>query len=419
MTPVPNLISAVGLAKGDAMWRPFAMALVALTLLLPSIWPTIAHAGNRVALVVSKGAYQHASPLDNPKNDAAIVKRSLEQVGFKVIAAADQGIDQFRRSLKSFREAAEKAEVALVYYAGHGIEAKGVNWLIPVDAKLVSEQDLPDEAVDLQRVLDSVQGAKLRVVILDACRNNPFGRQWKTGTRSVNRGLSGLDADDVLVIFAAAPGQLASDGTGGNSPFARALAERIPQADLPVQLLGGVVRDDVLRATNSQQRPYVSASITGTPYYLAGRAATAAATRPPTPPTASATSPAAIKPTAAVKFSIASIAAQDANFRQARNKLRDGIVSRGMAWAPLVRDADVLFTLIIGVARSEDIGSRKVEVTLDAICRPFAQGATCPTTQWRAAATATGPNFDSAEERAIDQAADQLALKLAPDFGPR
>ena len=414
MTRVPKLFSPVGLAKGDAQWRPFALALVALTLLVPSIWPTIAHAGTRVALVVSKGAYQHASPLDNPKNDAAIVKRSLEQVGFKVIAAGDQGIDQFRRSLKSFREAAEKAEVALVYYAGHGIEAKGVNWLIPVDAKLVSEQDLPDEAVDLQRVLDSVQGAKLRVVILDACRNNPFGRQWKTGTRSVNRGLSGLDADDVLVIFAAAPGQLASDGTGGNSRFARALAERIPQADLPVQLLGGVVRDDVLRATNSQQRPYVSASITGTPYYLAGRAATgAAATVPPTP------TPATIKPTAAVKFSIASIAAQDANFRQARNKLRDGIVNRGMAWAPLVRDADVLFTLVIGVARSEDIGSRKVEVTLDAICRPFAPGAVCPATQWRGSAIATGPNFDSAEERAIDQAADQLALKLAPDFGPR
>lgn len=388
---------------------------------LPTVASTV-FAADRVALVVSKGAYQHASPLSNPSNDARLVRRSLETVGFRVIPANDQGVDAFRRTLKEFRLAAEKAEVALIYYAGHGIEAKGENWLIPTDARLNSEQDLPDEAVNLQRVLDSVQGAKLRVVILDACRNNPFGRQWKSGTRSVNRGLSGLDADDVLVIYAAAPGQVASDGAGGNSPFAAALAERLPQPDLPVQLLGGAVRDDVLRATGGQQRPYVSASITGTPYYLAGRGAgTVAAT--PAAPAASGAKPAAIaaapKPAAKtpVKYIITSAGPQDANFRQAREKLRKLLPATDFTWTPNVGEAEIVLDLSIGIVRSEKIGQREALVQMRVACSMTASGlgrsrlggSPCPVLDLEQSETGTGPNFDKAEEAGIDAAVGKIA----------
>jgi len=156
----------------------------------------------------------------------------------------------------------------MVYYAGHGIEGQGKNWLIPVNAELNSSLDLPYEALNLDRVMESLSGAQMRMVVLDACRNNPFARSWKSGTRAVNRGLAGVEADDVLVIYAAAPGQTAMDGDGENSPFASSFANRLPQAGLPVQLLGGMVRDDVLTATGGAQRPFVSASITGTPVYL-------------------------------------------------------------------------------------------------------------------------------------------------------
>ena len=138
-----------------------------------------------------------------------------------------------------------------------------------------SELDLSDEAIDLDRVMADVSGAKRRVVILDACRNNPFGRSWsRTAHRNVTRGLGDVQVDDILVIFAAASGQLASDGPGQpNSPFAVALSKRLVQPELPLQLLGNVVRDDVLAATGREaQRPFISASMGGDLYYLMPRA---------------------------------------------------------------------------------------------------------------------------------------------------
>jgi hypothetical protein len=123
------------------------------------------------------------------------------------------------------------------------------------------------------------------MVILDACRNNPFGRSWRSGTRAVSRGLGDIEVDDVLVIYAAAPGQTANDGDGRNSPFATSFAQRLVQPDLPIQLLGGSVRDDVLASTGGSQRPFVSASITGTPVYLVPR--TGGASTPARAPAAS------------------------------------------------------------------------------------------------------------------------------------
>ena len=225
--------------------------------------------GRRVALIVANGGYANTTKLGNPGNDGRIVAEALKRAGFATVdLKADQGLIAFQQALREFRAKADGADVALVYYAGHGIEGQGKNWLIPTDARLAADRDLAFEAIDLDLVMQTIGGAKLRVAILDACRNNPFGQNWRTGTRAVTRGLAGLEVDDVLVIFAAAPGQTAADGDEGNSPFAASLARHLPEPGLPIQLLGGVVRDDVLAATDGAQRPFISASITGTAYYL-------------------------------------------------------------------------------------------------------------------------------------------------------
>lgn len=232
----------------------------------------------KVALIIGNSEYQITSPLGNPSGDAKLIAASARKAGFDVVTTAlDLSIGDFQKVLRNFRTSADGAEVAMVYYAGHGIEGQGKNWLIPVDAELGAARDLPYEAIELDRVMETIAGARMRIVILDACRNNPFARTWKSSTRAVTNGLAGMDVDDVLIIYAAAPGQTAADGTGVNSPFAVSLAKRLPQPDLPVQLLGGTVRDDVLAATGGDQRPFVSASITGTPVYLVSRTKVAAA----------------------------------------------------------------------------------------------------------------------------------------------
>ncbi len=223
----------------------------------------------KVALIVGNSAYANTSSLANPVRDARLIATAANSAGFDdVTVALDLSTQDFQLVLRDFRKKANGADVAMVYYAGHGIEGQGRNWLIPVDAELKSDLDLPYEAIEMDRVMESLSGAQIRMVVLDACRNNPFARSWRSGTRAINRGLIGVDADDVLVIYAAAPGQTAMDGDGDNSPFAASFAQRLPQAGLPVQLLGGMVRDDVLTETGGMQRPFVSASITGTPVYL-------------------------------------------------------------------------------------------------------------------------------------------------------
>tara|TARA_R110000824_G_scaffold195149_1_gene377827 strand:+ start:6706 stop:8640 length:1935 start_codon:yes stop_codon:yes gene_type:complete len=223
----------------------------------------------RVALVIGNSAYVNTSSLPNPVNDANIVADSARKAGFDdVVVALDLTVSSFQRELRTFREKANGADVAMIYYAGHGLEGQGENWLIPIDAKLKTAFDLPYESINLERMMESVSGARIRMVVLDACRNNPFGKGWASGTRTVMQGLAEFDADGVLVIYAAAPGQIATDGSGFNSPFAESLAKRLPQPDLPIQMLAGMIRDDVLAATGGAQRPFTSTNITGTPVYL-------------------------------------------------------------------------------------------------------------------------------------------------------
>jgi uncharacterized caspase-like protein len=244
----------------------------------------------KIALIIANGNYVSSGQLANPVNDGTLVAAAARRAGFETVTLArNLNLADFQARLREFREQAAGAQVAMIYYAGHGIERAGRNWLLPTDARLSSPLDLPYEAIDLERVLEAVSGARIRIVVLDACRNNPFGRSWQGETRSLSRGLAGVDVDDVLVIYAAAPGQTANDGAGPNSPFATSFALRIVQPGLPVQLLGGVVRDDVLASTGGAQRPYVSASITGTPVYLV--APNGASTQPSSAAAASAPAP--------------------------------------------------------------------------------------------------------------------------------
>ena len=256
---------------------------IAMGLLLLVAGTGVAGAEKRVALVIGNGAYKAQRLLENPANDARLVSQALTAARFAVVdTKTDLGIGDFRQALRRFQSLSTGADVAFVYFAGHGMEVGGVNWLIPTDAELAEDRDLEYEAIKTDLVLQALSGANLRVLVIDACRDNPFGRGWRSATRNTAAGLAKLEADDVLVLFAAAPGRTASDGSEGNSPFAKALARRLPEPGVPIQFLGGNVRDDVLAATNGVQRPYVSASITGRPFYLIPAEPAKPATPPPT-----------------------------------------------------------------------------------------------------------------------------------------
>ncbi|MBL8551179.1 MAG: SUMF1/EgtB/PvdO family nonheme iron enzyme [Hyphomonadaceae bacterium] len=230
--------------------------------------------GRRVALVIGNSGYSAVPRLPNPTRDASLMERTLQRVGFQTISLHnDLGRSAFEAALREFTRQADGAEVALVYYAGHGMEANGRNWLIPVDARLADERDLNFEAVDLERVLAAVDGARgLRLVLLDACRDNPFSRSMRrlsTTRNLVTRGLAEIEVTGTLVVYAARAGSTADDGAGGNSPFATALARRLPQPGVDISLVMRQVRDDVLAATERRQEPFQYGSLPGVELYLA------------------------------------------------------------------------------------------------------------------------------------------------------
>jgi hypothetical protein len=224
--------------------------------------------GRRVALVIGNSAYAAQGTLANPGPDSRLVADALRRVGFTVTARNDLGKQAMELALRDFSRAADGAEVALIYYAGHGMEANGVNWLLPVDAVLAEERNLRFEAIDLDTTLAAVEGAKgLRMVVLDACRNNPFARSMRrssTTRATVTRGLADVEVTGTLVLYAARGGTVAQDGVaGGNSPFAAAFARRIPEPGVDVRLLISKVRDDVLDSTGRVQEPFSYGSLPG------------------------------------------------------------------------------------------------------------------------------------------------------------
>jgi uncharacterized caspase-like protein len=199
--------------------------------------------------------------LVNPPRDADAIAAALTDDGFDVTRAEDVGHADFVAAIKQFEDAAADADWAVIYYAGHGLQLDGVNYLIPVDAKLVADRDVQDEAVPLGRVLEAVGGVhKLGLIIVDACRNNPFlaNMHIAGGKRAaLTRGLARIEPQgSTLVEFSARDGQEAEDGDdGGNSPFAAALVKRLSSPGLEVGKLLRQVHEDVLTATKNQQEP--------------------------------------------------------------------------------------------------------------------------------------------------------------------
>jgi hypothetical protein len=185
----------------------------------------------RVALVIGNGTYSNVGSLPNARTDAEKIAATLRRVGFTTVTLSlDLPREKISEALQSFAALADRADWAMVYYAGHGIEFGGANYLIPTDAKIMSDRDISFEAVSLDQVMIAVEGAqKLRLVILDACRDNPFARTMRRTmpTRSLGRGLTRIEPEGAtLVVFAAKDGQVANDGeAGGNSPFATAFAK--------------------------------------------------------------------------------------------------------------------------------------------------------------------------------------------------
>ena len=251
-----------------------AIGLSCLTGLLACVFfiasSQAAHA-RRVALVIGNSAYANVSALTNPRNDAAAIAEALRAVGFDEVKELND-LDQtaFRRALREFTSLSAGAETAVIYYAGHGVEVDGRNYLVPVDATLSEATDTEFEAIPLDSARTAVSGAsKLRLVILDACRNNPFKLASAGGTRSVGRGLARVEPGaNEVVAYAAREGTVAADGEDGNSPYAKALVKHLKRPGLDVRLMFGEVRDEVMAATGKTQEPFIYGTLGGQPVTL-------------------------------------------------------------------------------------------------------------------------------------------------------
>ena len=238
---------------------------------------------SRVALVIGNGAYQKVPALPNPPRDAGDVTDALQQLGFNVTRLIDGDLAQMNQALIEFAAAAARADTAIVFYAGHGIEAGGQNWLIPVDAEIASDTDASKRAISLHQVQGLVEKTNgLGLVILDACRDNPFAMQVaaeaptatsggkpQTASRSISHGLAPTNpTGNVLIAFSAKDGTTAEDGTGRNSPFTTALLHHLGDSGLEVTFLFRIVRDEVMKATNNAQQPFVYGSLSKEAIYL-------------------------------------------------------------------------------------------------------------------------------------------------------
>lgn len=228
-----------------------------------------AHAEKRAALVIGNATYRNVPSLPNPLNDAADMAALFRSAGFATVELRrDLGIAELRRAISDFAESTGDIDVAVIYFAGHGIEVDGINYIIPVDAKLQRDFDIEDETVSMDRILRSIEAArKLRLVILDACRDNPFLKTMKRtiASRTVRRGLAKVEpaVSDTLIAFAAKAGSVALDGDAKNSPFTQALLHNIASPGLDLRIAFGRVRDEVLKTTNRQQEPFVYGSLGG------------------------------------------------------------------------------------------------------------------------------------------------------------
>ena len=251
--------------------RRFASVL--LVLLAAAAFPVAARAEKRVALVVGNAAYQYTASLANPANDADDMALALKRVGFEVIAVKNVDKRSLERAMADFGRLAQEADAALVYYAGHGIQYQGLNYLMPVDARLEDKYSVNYELTRTDDVLFALSNARgVKILILDACRNNPLAE--RLSSRGANRdlvqtrGLARIEAPRGMVVaFATQSDQIAADGTGRNSPFTGALLKEIEEPGIEIATLFRRVAIDVNQATGGRQLPELSISMSGE-FYL-------------------------------------------------------------------------------------------------------------------------------------------------------
>ena len=223
-------------------------------------------AGQRVALIIGNSNYE-TGPLVNPVNDASDMASALSKLGFTVILKKDANLEMMEEAVEDFGNRLKKGGVGLFFYAGHGVQVYGSNYLIPVGAKIKKESDVKYRAIDAARILDEMDNAGngMNIVILDACRDNPFGRSF----RSASRGLSIISTAPrgTYITYSTSPGNVAADGKGRNSPYTESLLNHIEAPGLPIEQVFKQVRQDLARKTSGQQVPWELSSLSGDFYF--------------------------------------------------------------------------------------------------------------------------------------------------------
>ena len=260
--------------------RGFILGLGVVAALTGLAVPPALADGKRVALVIGNSTYRNVPTLPNPANDGADIAAALTRLGFAVTLVTNASFDQMRRGLIAFGRDAAGADMAAVFFAGHGMEISGENWLIPVDAELKKDTDAANEAVSLRSVILQVSNTtSLGLVVLDACRNNPFVAKMSRSLALravIGGGLGRIEpVGNVLVAYAARDGTTALDGDGRNSPFTAALLHNIETPGVEVTFMLRNVRDDVMEVTRNEQQPFVYGSLSRKAIYLAGQPSSA------------------------------------------------------------------------------------------------------------------------------------------------
>ena len=262
------------------MFKRILTSILVVAVLLGALMPQTHAVERRVALVIGNATYRDA-PLSNPPNDARDMAAALRRTGFEVIELIDGTQKEMNRAIAKFGERLSSDSVALFYYAGHGMQVRGKNYLIPIDAQITNETSIRVESVDVDGVLDQLGSSELNVVILDACRNNPFERRF----RSLGGGLAQMDAPKgSLIAYATAPGKIAADGDGRNGLFTQELLKQMQTPGLTIEQVFKNVRREVARATRDSQIPWESSSLTGDFYFIPNGRASLAVSLPPAQP---------------------------------------------------------------------------------------------------------------------------------------